>query len=64
MHFDKLFAPYHLRVSLAKHSDPQGFYNMFGTRIKGGPVPHEYNFPKDIIRKEFDVMTQDWRKEK
>lgn len=64
VHFDKLFAPYHLGVNLARHSDPEGFYNMFKERIKGGLVPHEHNFPEDIIRNEFDFMTQNWRKEK
>lgn len=62
--FDELFAPYHLGVSTVKHSDPEGFYNVFKVRIKGSPLPHEHNFPKDIIRNEFDFMFQDWRKEK
>lgn len=39
MHFDKLFAPYHLGVNLARQSDLEGFYNIFRERNKGGPVP-------------------------
>lgn len=27
-------------------------------------MPRERNFPKDIIRNEFDSLTQEWRKEK
>lgn len=56
-HFDKFFAPYHLGVSIARHSDLEGLYNTFKTRIKGSLLPHEHNFPKDIIRNEFDSMT-------
>lgn len=63
-HFDKFFAPYHLGVRTTRHSDPEGFYNIFRTRIKGGLLPHEHNFPGHIIRNEFDFMTRDWRKEK
>lgn len=63
-HFDKFFAPYHLRVSTTRNSDPEGFYNIFRKRIKRGLLPHEHKFLQDIIRNEFDFMTWDWRKEK
>lgn len=56
-HFDKFFAPYHLGVSIARHSDPEGFYSIFKTRIKGSLLPHEHNFIEDIIKNEFDFMT-------
>lgn len=64
VHFDKLFAPYHLGVSTFRHSDLKGFYNIFRQRIKGGPLTHEHNFLEDLIRNEFYLMTQYWRKEK
>lgn len=51
-------------MSIARHSDPEGLYNIFKTRIKGSILPHENNFPKDRIINEFDPMIQEWRKEK
>ena len=64
MHFVKLFEDYHLRCGPKRQHDPEGFFSLFRQSIKGGKFVHEFNFPKDLIRNEFDLNRQDLNKEK
>ena len=55
MHFDNFFDDYHLRCVPKRQHDPKGFFALFRQRIKAEKFMHEFNFPEDLIRNEFDL---------
>ena len=63
-HFDKFFVDYHMRFGPRRQHDPEGFFALFRKRIKGGKFAHEFNFPEDLIRNEFDLNRQQLNNEK
>lgn len=40
------------------------FSNMFRKKVRCGAKVHQFHFPKDLIRNEFNLMEQEARKEK
>ena len=53
-----------MRFGPRRQHDPEGFFALFRQRINGGKFAHEFNFPEDLIRNEFDLNRQELNKEK
>lgn len=65
LHFDKFFKPYKLATTVARFVDLEDFFNgMFRKKVRCGAKIHQFHFPEDLIRNEFNLVEQEVRKEK
>lgn len=63
--FGDFLQPYHLSTAVSRCVDPEDFFNgMFRKRVVCKAKPHQFQFPEDLIRNEFDLDEQELRKEK
>lgn len=50
---------------MSRCADPEDFFNgMFRKKVACRGRPHQFQFPEDLIRNEFDLDEQELRKEK
>lgn len=65
LHFDSFLQPYRLSTTVARFIDPGDFFNnMFKKKVRCGGRVHQFHFPEDLIRNEFNLDEQEVRKEK
>lgn len=65
VHFDKFLQPYRLSTVVVRFVDLEGFFNdMFKKRVRCAGRAHQFHFPEDLIRNEFNLDEQELRKEK
>lgn len=63
--FEEFFQQYHLSIVVSRFSNLEDFFNgIFRKRAICKGRPHQFQFPKDLIKNEFDLDEQELRKEK
>lgn len=62
---NQVLKPYRMATSVARCVENEGFLlGMFREKVRCALLEHQFNFPEDIIRNEFDLQTQEIKKEK
>lgn len=65
LHFEKFLQPYRLSTIVARFADLEDFLNgMFRKKVRCSHKIHQFHFPEDLIRNEFNLDQQEGKKEK